>query len=131
VPLRHHFDKNLHFRHRLDQYGAGRCLEYDAVAPELFADAVVEELGRETGYRTVESDRADRAADLIADLLNAIPAPRSGPCVTFTAEQRDHVLNELVHHFGAHTSVEGSHARRRRPCQPDCDHPDQTEREAE
>jgi len=69
VPLRHHFEQNFHVRHRLDQYGAGRCLEYDAVTPDSLARAIADELGRETGYRPVESDGADRAAELIADLL--------------------------------------------------------------
>ena len=69
VPLRHHFEQNVHVRHRLDQYGAGRCLEYDALTPDALAAAIVEELGRETSYRPVESDGADRAANLIVDLL--------------------------------------------------------------
>ena len=68
-PLRHHFEQNFHVRHRLEQYGAGRCLEYDAITPDSLARAIAEELGRETGYRPVESDGADRAADLIAELL--------------------------------------------------------------
>lgn len=69
VPLRHHFEQNFHVRHRLDQYGAGRCLEYDAITPDSLARAIAEELGRDTGYRPVETDGADRAARLIADLL--------------------------------------------------------------
>jgi len=69
VPLRHHFEQNFHVRHRLEQYGAGRCLEYDALTPETMAATIVEELGRETAYRPVESDGADRAAGMIAELL--------------------------------------------------------------
>ena len=33
VPLRHHFEQNFHVRHRLDRYGAGRCLDYDQTGP--------------------------------------------------------------------------------------------------
>ena len=33
VPLRNHFEQNLHVRHRLDNYGAGRCLSYDELTP--------------------------------------------------------------------------------------------------
>jgi hypothetical protein len=29
VPLRKHFEQNLHVRHRLDRYRAGRCLPYE------------------------------------------------------------------------------------------------------
>ena len=69
VPLRHHFEQNFHVRHRLERYGAGRRLDYDAITPDSLAHAIADEIGRETGYRPVESDGADRAAALIADLL--------------------------------------------------------------
>jgi pimeloyl-ACP methyl ester carboxylesterase/predicted glycosyltransferase len=69
VPLRHHFEQNFHVRHRLEQYGAGRCLQYDDLTPDALARAIAEELGRETSFRAVETDGADRAADLIAELL--------------------------------------------------------------
>jgi UDP-N-acetylglucosamine:LPS N-acetylglucosamine transferase len=65
IPLRHHFEQNFH----VDQYRAGRCLQYDDLTPESLAGAVVNEIGRRTTYRPVETDGADRAADLIADLL--------------------------------------------------------------
>ena len=70
VPLRHHFEQNFHVRHRLDRYGAGRCLEYDDAEPEQLAAAVVDELRR--GRRAslpVETDGARRAAERIAELL--------------------------------------------------------------
>ena len=42
VPLRHHFEQNFHVRHRLERYGAGRCLDYDRAAdPDALAAAVV------------------------------------------------------------------------------------------
>jgi predicted glycosyltransferase len=68
-PLRHHFEQNFHVRHRLDRYGAGRCLDFDEASPESIAAAIAEEIGRETNYRAVESDGAARAAALIAELL--------------------------------------------------------------
>ena len=69
VPLRRHFEQNIHVRHRLDQYGAGRCLPYDELTPDTLARAVAEEIVAEPSYRPVETDGADRAAALIADLL--------------------------------------------------------------
>ena len=68
-PLRHHFEQNLHVRHRLDRYGGGRCMDYDTAGPDAIADAIAEEIGREVAYRPVETDGAARAAALIADLL--------------------------------------------------------------
>jgi len=70
VPLRHHFEQNFHVRRRLEQYAAGRCLDYDEAAdPEALAAAVAKELGSEVSYRRVETDGAVRAAALLADLL--------------------------------------------------------------
>ncbi|MFD4638031.1 alpha/beta fold hydrolase [Lentzea sp. NPDC058436] len=70
VPLRHHFEQNFHVRHRLERYGAGRCMTYEEVADrEGLAVAIAEEIGREVGYREVETDGASRAAALLADLL--------------------------------------------------------------
>ncbi|MDX8049607.1 alpha/beta fold hydrolase [Lentzea sp. BCCO 10_0798] len=70
VPLRHHFEQNFHVRHRLERYGAGRCMTYEQVADrDVLAAAIAEEIGREVGYREVEADGAARAAALLAELL--------------------------------------------------------------
>jgi pimeloyl-ACP methyl ester carboxylesterase/predicted glycosyltransferase len=69
VPLRHHFEQNFHVRHRLARYGAGRCLEYDSLVPEVLAAAIAEEIGRPVSYRPVETDGAARAAAGLAELL--------------------------------------------------------------
>ncbi|MGW6441798.1 alpha/beta fold hydrolase [Lentzea sp. NPDC055074] len=70
VPLRHHFEQNIHVRHRLERYGAGRCMTYDEVADrDVLAVAMAEEIGRPVTYREVERDGASRAAALLAELL--------------------------------------------------------------
>ena len=68
-PLRHHFEQNF-TSHRLDRYRAGRCMEFDAEAPETIAAAIAETIGQRVEYRAVESDGAARAAVLIAPLLD-------------------------------------------------------------
>ena len=68
-PLRHHFEQNFHVRHRLDRYGAGRCMDYETDGPTEIATAIAEEIGRNTNYQPVETDGAARAATLIAELL--------------------------------------------------------------
>ena len=68
-PLRHHFEQNLHVRHRLERYRAGRCMDYEAETPETIAAAIADEIGREVDYRRVEGDGAARAAAMIAELL--------------------------------------------------------------
>ena len=69
VPLRNHFEQNLHVRHRLRRYRAGRCLAYEETGPEQLAAAIAAEIGRTVDYRPVETDGAARAAALLADLL--------------------------------------------------------------
>jgi predicted glycosyltransferase len=69
VPLRHHFEQNFHVRHRLEQYGAGRLLDFDAATPERTGEMIAHEIGRQVDYRPVEHDGATAAAALIAELL--------------------------------------------------------------
>ena len=69
VPLRHHFEQNFHVRHRLAQYGAGRCLDYGQITPEVLASAMTEEISRPVSYQPVEADGAARAAACLAELI--------------------------------------------------------------
>jgi pimeloyl-ACP methyl ester carboxylesterase/predicted glycosyltransferase len=68
-PLRHHFEQNLHVRHRLDRYRAGRCMDFEAAQPTDIAKAIAAEIGREVDYLPVGTDGAARAARLIGELL--------------------------------------------------------------
>ena len=69
IPLRHHFEQNFHVRHRLNRYGAGRCLDYDQTGPEVLAQAIADEITRPVSYRPVETDGAARAAAVLAGLI--------------------------------------------------------------
>jgi pimeloyl-ACP methyl ester carboxylesterase/predicted glycosyltransferase len=70
VPLRHHFEQNLHVRHRLDRYGAGQCLMYDeARDPDRLARAIADQLDAPVAYRPVDTEGAERTATLLAELL--------------------------------------------------------------
>ena len=68
-PLRHHFEQNFHVHHRLERYGAGRRMDFDDSPPELIADAIAAEIGREVSYRDVETDGAAKAARRLVELL--------------------------------------------------------------
>jgi pimeloyl-ACP methyl ester carboxylesterase/predicted glycosyltransferase len=69
VPLRNHFEQNRHVRHRLGEYRAGRCLEWPDTEPEALAAAIVAEIGKPVSYRPVETDGAERAAAMLAELV--------------------------------------------------------------
>ena len=69
-PLRNHFEQNRHVRHRLERYGAGRCMDYDDV--DRRRSSPRRSPRRSTGRSTtlpVETDGAARAAALIAHLI--------------------------------------------------------------
>ena len=68
-PLSHHFEQNFHVRHRLERYGAGRCMDFELDGPSEIAAAIAEEIGGEVDYGPVATDGAARAASLIAELL--------------------------------------------------------------
>jgi predicted glycosyltransferase len=70
VPLRHHFEQNVHVPHRLRNYGAGRCVSYDeACDPEWLAEAIVHQIGSEVASRPVETHGAARAAAMLEELV--------------------------------------------------------------
>jgi pimeloyl-ACP methyl ester carboxylesterase/predicted glycosyltransferase len=68
-PLRNHFEQNFHVAHRLEQYRAGRKMDYAAATPEVLAQAMLEALHAKSDFLPVEADGAARAARMIADLL--------------------------------------------------------------
>ncbi len=68
-PLQRHFEQNLHVRHRLERYGAGRSMDYATATPQSIADAIAGALADPTPPLPVERDGAARAARLIAELL--------------------------------------------------------------
>jgi pimeloyl-ACP methyl ester carboxylesterase/predicted glycosyltransferase len=68
-PLSHHFEQNLHVRHRLERYGAGRRMSFETDGPAEIAAAIAAEIGREVDYLPVATDGAARAARVIAELL--------------------------------------------------------------
>ena len=68
-PLANHFEQSRHVRHRLERYGAGRCMDYAASDPDAIAAAMAEEIDRPIAYRPVSRDGARRAAELIAALV--------------------------------------------------------------
>lgn len=44
-PLAHHFEQQFHVRHRLDQYGAGVCMDFASTDPDRLAEAIVQTIG--------------------------------------------------------------------------------------
>ena len=68
-PLRDHCEQNIHVRHRLERYRAGRCMDFDDATPSNIADAIQLLVSQPVEYGEVETGTAARAAKLIAELL--------------------------------------------------------------
>ncbi len=68
-PLGHHFEQQVHVRHRLERHRAGRAMDYRQADPGLIADELAAALKSPTDYLPVPKDGAKRAADLVLDLL--------------------------------------------------------------
>ncbi len=70
VPLRHHFEQSFHVPHRLQNYRAGRRVDYEHLSdPEWLAEAIVEQIDSEVVSLPVESGGAERAAAMLEELL--------------------------------------------------------------
>jgi pimeloyl-ACP methyl ester carboxylesterase len=68
-PLRDHCEQNFHVRHRLAQYRAGRCMDFDEATPDNVAEAIQSLVATPVDYADVEVGAAARAARVIAELL--------------------------------------------------------------
>ena len=68
-PLRRHCEQNLHVRHRLERYRAGRAMLYDSETPESVGAAIADCLDQPSKPADVEGNGAASAASLIAALL--------------------------------------------------------------
>ena len=69
-PLGHHFEQQVHVRHRLERHRAGRAMDYRDADPARIADALVEELGRPPVVPAGADRRgASGAAQLVAELI--------------------------------------------------------------
>jgi pimeloyl-ACP methyl ester carboxylesterase/predicted glycosyltransferase len=69
VPLGHHFEQQVHVRHRLERHRAGRALDYRETDPGRIADELVTALTTPVDYVPVPTDGADRAARLLVELV--------------------------------------------------------------
>jgi pimeloyl-ACP methyl ester carboxylesterase/predicted glycosyltransferase len=68
-PLGHHFEQQVHVRHRLERHRAGRAMDYRDADPGRIADELTAALKSPTDYLPVPTDGAARAADLVLDLV--------------------------------------------------------------
>ena len=68
-PLGHHFEQQVHVRHRLERHRAGRAMDYRDADPGRVADELTAALKSPVDYLPVPTDGATRAAQLVVELL--------------------------------------------------------------
>ena len=68
-PLGHHFEQQVHVRHRLERHRAGRAMDYRDADPGRIADELAEALKRPTDYLPVPTGGAQRTAQLVLDVI--------------------------------------------------------------
>jgi len=59
----------VHVRHRLERHRAGRAMDYRDADPGRIADELAAALKAPTDYLPVPTDGADRAAQLVLEVL--------------------------------------------------------------
>jgi predicted glycosyltransferase len=68
-PLRHHFEQQVHVRHRLERHRAGRAMDYREADPGRIADELASVLKAPTDYVPVPTGGAAKAAEMVLDLI--------------------------------------------------------------
>ena len=99
-PLEHHFEQNLHVRHRLERYGAGRRMDYRDSPPDAIAAAIAQEIGREVDYR---AGRHRRRCPGGGPHRRALVARRSAPAAlgrSRAAGDGSQVAEQVPHQVG-------------------------------
>jgi predicted glycosyltransferase len=68
-PLEDHFEQQVHVAGRLKRHGAGVKMSYPKTTPNILADAVIANLGKDVDYPHIPTDGAQKAAELLTQLL--------------------------------------------------------------
>ena len=68
-PLAHHCEQQVHVAGRLARHQAGIKMEYCKTTPQILAEKVIANLGRQVSYPPIPTDGARNAAQLICELL--------------------------------------------------------------
>jgi len=68
-PLANHCEQQIHVAGRLARHQAGIKMEYSETTPEILAEKVIANLGREVNYPQISVNGAQKAAQLISQLL--------------------------------------------------------------
>jgi len=67
--LESQFDQEVYIAERLARHGAGIRMKCDDTSPELLAETILENLGREATWKSIPTDGAKKVACFIMEML--------------------------------------------------------------
>ena len=67
-PMEKHFE-HAEIAHRCKVHEAGVGMDFSRTTPQDLADAVIENIGKKVSYKPIDTNGADRAAKVIAELI--------------------------------------------------------------
>jgi len=68
-PLQQHYEQQVQVAGVLKRHGAGINMTYSKTTPESLAEAIISNIGKEVTYAPIPTDGAQKAAQLISQLL--------------------------------------------------------------
>ena len=68
-PLEGHYEQEIHVAGRLARHRAGVKMTYSKTTPKSLAKVVISNIGKEVNYAIIPTDGAQKAAQLINQLL--------------------------------------------------------------
>ncbi len=68
-PLEGHFEQQIHVANRLARHGAGIRLSYPQTTPQILAQHIISNIGKEVTWTPIATDGAQRAAQIINSIL--------------------------------------------------------------
>ena len=68
-PLEGHFEQQMHVAGRIARHGAGTKLMYSETTPEILAEKIISNIGKEVTWKPIHTNGAERAAKLIYEIL--------------------------------------------------------------
>jgi len=68
-PIEGQFEQQVHVAGRLDRHQAGVKMIFSKTTPTIIAEKVISNIGKEVTYKSIATDGAKKAAQLIVQLL--------------------------------------------------------------
>jgi predicted glycosyltransferase len=69
-PVEGHFEQQIHVAGRVARHGAGIKMQYSRTTPEMLAEMIVSNIGKQVSYPPIPTDGAKKAVQVINQILS-------------------------------------------------------------